>query len=135
MADGFSILDAMGDPALFGATFGGESFAGWRALLGAFYGLPLAEEQAEVALALTGRESLPESAASELWLAVGRRGGKSHVAALVAVYEAAFRDHREKLAPGEVATVFLIAGDRPQARTLLRYVRAMFENPMLARMV
>ena len=42
-------------------------------------------------------------------LRVGRRGGKSHVAALVAVFEAAFKDHRDKLAAGEWATVLLIA--------------------------
>jgi len=59
----------------------------------------------------------------------------SHAAAFAAVFEAAFRDHRAKLAPGEVATVMLIAADRQQARTLLRYVRGLFENPMLRRMV
>jgi len=37
----------------------------------------------------------------ELWLAVGRRGGKSQIAALVAVYEAAFKDYTDRLAPGE----------------------------------
>lgn len=135
MADDFTILDLMTDPALFGGTFGGESFAGWRALLGAFYGLPLDAEQAEAVRAITARERLPKAPCDELWTAIGRRGGKSHVAALVAVYEAACRDYSEKLSPGEVATVFLIAADRAQARTLLRYVRGMADHPMLRRMV
>lgn len=133
MAD---ILDAMTDPRLFGDSFGGESFAAWRALLSGFYGLPIDGEALETWKALTARTEAPQGPHSELWLAVGRRGGKSQVAALVAVYEAAFTDHRDKLARGEVATVLLIAADRKQARTLLRYVRGLvLEHPMLSRMV
>lgn len=131
-----SVVDAMRDPALFGESFGGESFAAWRALLGGFYGLPLADEDLATWRSLTGRTEAPQGPHDELWLAVGRRGGKSHAAALVAVYEAAFRDHRPKLARGEVATVMLLAADRKQARTLLRYVRGLvLENPMLRQMV
>ncbi|MEI4262331.1 hypothetical protein [Roseovarius sp. D0-M9] len=134
MAERFSILDAMTDPKLFGSTFGDDSFAAWRALLGRFYGLPL-DDAAELVEAVTQRQTAPHSGFRELWVAIGRRGGKSHVAALVAAFEAAFHDHRDKLAPGEFATVFLIAADRAQARTLLRYVRGIFQNPMLKAMV
>uniref|UniRef100_UPI003420760B terminase large subunit domain-containing protein n=1 Tax=Marivita sp. TaxID=2003365 RepID=UPI003420760B len=135
MSDRFSILQAMTDPALFGGTFGGDSFAAWRALLGRFYGLPIDDSGAELVEAVTQRQTAPHSDFRELWVAIGRRGGKSHVAALVAAFEAAFQDHRDKLAPGEFATVFLIAADRAQARTLLRYVRGIFENPMLKAMI
>ncbi len=130
-----TIFDAMTDPSLFGATFGGPSFAAWRALLGGFYGLPLDEEQADTFKAITARAVTPTEASDELWLAVGRRGGKSHVAALVATFEGAFNDHRDKLAAGEVATVLVIAADRPQARTVLRYIRGLFEHPMLCPLV
>ena len=135
MPDRFSILDAMTDPALFGGMFGGDSFAAWRALLGQFYGLELDNTGVDLAEAVTQRQTAPYSGFRELWVAIGRRGGKSHVAALVAAFEAAFRDHRDKLAPGEFATVFLIAADRAQARTLLRYVRGIFENPMLKALI
>ena len=130
-----TIRDVMTDAQLFGHTFGGDSFAAWRELLGGFYGLSLSDAEAEVFRTLTGRRETPAEAHDELWLVVGRRGGKSHVAALVAVFEAAFKDHRDKLAVGEWATVLLIAADRPQARTLLRYVRGMFEHPMLKPLV
>jgi len=131
-----SILDAMTDRQLFGVTFGGESFTAWRALLGSFYGLPLAELEAETFKAITGRAEAPQEAAHELWLAVGRRGGKSHVAALLAIYEACFHDHRDRLAPGEIATAMIIASDRKQARTVMRYVSGLVNvNPMLRRMV
>lgn len=131
-----TILDAMTDPNLFGDSFGGDSFTGWRALLAGFYGLELDEEQLAVWKALTGRESAPQGPHDELWLAVGRRGGKSHAAALIAAYEACFRDHRAKLARGEMATVMLLAADRKQARTLSRYVKGFItEHPLLRQMV
>ena len=130
-----TIIDAMTDPELFGPIFGGESWAAWRALLGAFYGLRLGEDSLETFRALTGRESASDGSYDELWVAVGRRGGKSHAAALVAVYEAAFQDHRSRLAPGEVATVMLIAADRQQARTLMRYIQGMFDHPLLRPLV
>ncbi len=129
------IRNAMTDPALFGDTFGGDSFAAWRALLAGFYGLDLDATEAETWRAVTGRAETPTESHDELWLAVGRRGGKSHAAALCAVYEAAFHDHRDKLAPGEWATVMLLAADRSQARTLLRYVRGLFDHPMLRPLV
>lgn len=126
----------MTDPALFGDIFGKPSFAAWRALLGGFHGLELDDDEADIFKALTGRQKAPEGAFQELWLAVGRRGGKSHAAALLAVFEALFRDHRAKLSPGEVATVLVIAADRPQARSAMRYVRGLIDgNPMLRRMV
>ena len=107
-----SIRDVMTDRQLFGDTFGGPSFAAWRALLAGFYGLPLSEDEADTFNRLTGRDGAPADAHDELWLAVGRRGGKSHCAALLAVYEACFRDHRHKLASGEWATVMFLAADR-----------------------
>jgi len=135
-AHAVSIRDAMTDPQLFGDIFGGDSFAAWRGLLAGFYGLPLDTAEAETFKALTGRTETPQDAANELWLAVGRRGGKSHVAGLLAIYEACFTDHRERLAPGEVATCMVIAADRKQARHVMRYISGLVNsNPMLARMV
>jgi hypothetical protein len=130
-----NIVQAMTDQHLFGKTFSGESWAAWRALLGGFYGLPLTQGANTTFNTLTGGPNRPEQAHRELWLAVGRRGGKSHAAALIAVFEAAFKDHRDKLAPGEVATVMLLAADQKQARTLLRYVHGLLEHPMLKKMV
>jgi hypothetical protein len=130
-----SIRDAMTDRQLFGDTFAGDSFTAWRALLAGFYGLSLSDDEAAIWQHVTGRTELPTEPHDELWLVVGRRGGKSHAAAFLAVFEAAFKDHRDKLAAGEWATVLLLAADRPQARTLLRYVRGMFEHPMLKPLV
>lgn len=130
-----NILEAMEDPHLFGGHFSGDTWSNWKALLAGFYGLPMDKGAADTFHELTRREP-PQSAADELWLAIGRRGGKSNVAALLAVYEAVFNDHRAILAPGEVATVMVIAADRKQARTVMRYIRGLLvDNPMLARLV
>ena len=129
-----TILDFMTDPALFGKQFGGDSFAAWRALLAGFYGLPMDAGQLDTFKAITGRAEAPVGAADELWLPVGRRGGKSRVAGLVAAFEAV-KDHRPKLAEGEWATIQLIAADRKQARVLQRYIAALFRHPMLRPMV
>jgi hypothetical protein len=65
----------------------------------------------------TGRQRPPEASAREAWVVVGRRGGKSRVAALVAVWLACFNDYRAMLAPGEPGTLMVIAADRRQARS------------------
>lgn len=129
------IRQAMIDPALFGGQFGGESFAAWRALLAGFYGLELDETELATFTALTGRSEAPQGAFSELWMAIGRRGGKTQDAALIAVFNACFIDHRPKLSPGEIATVLLLAADRAQARSAMRYVRGLCDHPMIKPMI
>jgi hypothetical protein len=65
---------------------------------------------------------------------VGRRGGKSRIAATIAVYLACFRSYAGVLARGERGTLPLIACDRKQARTLMRYVNGLLEGcPMSGR--
>lgn len=131
-----TIRDLMTDPQLFGNQFGGDTFEAWRALLSGFYGLKLTDDERLYFLKLTNRKTTPKNTLDELWLVVGRRGGKSQCAALLAVFEAAFHDYTDRLAPGEVATVMLLAADRKQARSVFRYISGLFEsNPMLAKMV
>lgn len=130
-----TIRDLMTDQTLFGSQFGGDSFAAWRALLAAFYGLPLDDAETAIYRMLTSRSDAPQVAFNELWLAMGRRGGKTQGGGLLAVYHAPFMDYRAKLAPGEIATVLLIAADRAQARSAMRYVKGLCEHPMIAPMV
>jgi len=131
-----TLLDAMRDRPLFGRWFEAESWRAWFAFVAALFALPMSEAEAAIYAACTGRTIPPPAPAREAWLVVGRRGGKSRIAALIAVYLTAFRDHRAHLAPGEIATVPVIAADRAQARTVMRYVRGFVEStPMLAEMV
>ncbi len=125
----------MTDPALLGKTFCGESWAAWRALLSGFDGLPLSNDEAAVLRDLTGREP-PQTALEELWLVVGRRGGKSIISALLAVIVAVTFEALGRLAVGEVATVMVIAEDRKQARTVYRYIAGLLHScPMLKRLI
>ncbi len=132
-----TILDAMTDPLLFGPWFPrGETWRAWRVFLAALFGLSIAESDAALYGQHTGRTSPPTGPAREGWVVVGRRGGKSRIAALVAVFLSCFRDYRAVLAPGEVGTLAIVAADRKQARTILRYVNGFLDAvPMLAKMV
>lgn len=130
-----NIIETIQDEKLFAPHFGGDSWQYWQALLAGFYGLPMTQPQRKQFERLTKRPATSKEF-NELWLCVGRRGGKSNISALLAVYEAFFNDYSDKLAAGEVATVFVIAADRKQARSVMRYIRGMIEaNPLLQSMV
>jgi len=51
----------------------------------------------------TGRGEAPAAPAGEAWLVIGRRGGKSFILALVAVFLACFHDWRPHLSPASGA--------------------------------
>jgi hypothetical protein len=137
-ARGTTILDAMNDPNLFGRWFESDSWRAWKTFLTVLFGLPLpTEADAATYFAHTNRSSYEAGKpAREGWVMVGRRGGKSRIAALVAVFLACFRDYGDKLAPGEVGTLAVIAADRRQARVVFRYIVGFLEGvPMLRQLV
>lgn len=130
-----TLLEALVDPRLFGEHFAGPSWLPWRTALRALMGLPIPEAELPLYSEATGRTEPPTAPAREGWFVVGRRGGKSRIAALVAVYLAAFRAYEGVLAPGERGTVMVIASDRRQARTIMRYARALLSVPLLRGLV
>lgn len=130
-----SIIDAMNEPTLFGRWFSGDSWQSWRAFLKALFAVAMTETDRAIFGKCTGRSLAPSEALREGWLVVGRRGGKSLIAAFIGVFLACFRDYTGCFAPGERGTVMIIAADRRQARTVMRYVTAFLETSMLARMV
>jgi len=131
-----NILEAMHDPNLFGRWFAGNTWAAWEVLLSSLFGLPLSPNQVETYRRHTQRTTPPTQPSREAWLVVGRRGGKSLISALAAVYLACFGDHSSILAPGERATVMVIAADRKQARVVFRYISGLIDGvPMLAAMI
>jgi hypothetical protein len=131
-----NILAAMDDAAIFALWFQRGEWQAWRAFIAALFGLPMDADQLALYRQCTAREDAPDGPANEAWLVCGRRAGKSFILALIAVFLACFRDYRACLAPGERATILIIATDRKQARVIVRYVRAMLTGiPMLARTV
>jgi hypothetical protein len=105
-----------------------STWAAWIALLKAVFGLPMEPEEIEIYRRHTARQDPPERQAREAWLVIGRRGGKSRIAALIAVFLALCRDYRGVLAPGERGTVMVVAADRKQARTVFQYICTFLED-------
>jgi hypothetical protein len=65
-----------------------------------------------------------------------RRRKSSPNASSRATHQPPFRDYKPYLAPGEVATIAVIASDRRQSRTIFRYTSGLLrEIPSLAAMV
>jgi hypothetical protein len=136
-----NILDAMNDGALFGKYFtrnwrGADSWSAWRTFLAALFALPMDAEALEVYQKHTGRITAPTTPFQEAYCVVGRRGGKSRIAALIGTYLSAFRSYDEYLAPGERGSFVILAADKAQAKNILNYIDGFFtETAILARMV
>jgi phage terminase large subunit-like protein len=131
------ILKAIDDPEIFGNWFRDPAtWRAWRAFLAALFALPMDADQLALFQEFTGRKTAPAAPFNESYLICGRRSGKSAVLAVVAVYLACFRSYRQYLAPGEVATIRIMASDRDQSRTILRYIGGLMRgNAQLARRI
>lgn len=132
-----TILDATDDPLLFASWFKDRAtWVPWFTFLKALFALPLRRTDLPLYRECTGREAAPTQPATEAWLICGRRAGKSFMLALVAVFLACVQDYSRYLSRGERGTILLVAVDRRQARTVLRYIRGLLTGvPMLARMI
>ena len=111
---------------LFDRLLPGPTWKPWLRCAAVLFGLAydLTPEDRAFILDQLGRKTLPRAGVREAWLKVGRRGGKSRFAALLAIVLAVFVDHSSVLVPGERGVIMLIAGDRRQARVLMRYILA-----------
>jgi len=130
-------LDFISDAALAGKAFDAPTWAPWRVALAAIFGLPIADADLELFRACTGRERPPTVQVREAWLIVGRRGGKSMVAAAIAVFLAVVFGvlrRGKDFGPGELGVVMVLASDRRQAQQILRYAKGLIElSPMLVK--
>lgn len=132
-----TIIDAIHDLNLFRPLFKNlDTWRAWFVVLKAIFAIPMTEEERVIFTQLTNRTTPPADQVQECWFVVGRRGGKSFIVALIAVFLACFRDYREHLGPGERGVIMVIATDRKQARVIMRYVIAMVRSvPMLEMMI
>ena len=131
--------DACVDPNLFGDWFGAASWGTWRVLDKALFGQPLTAGELETFQELTGRDEAPTEPAKEAWIIAGRRSGKDVKAASLACYIATvgaeLHGYRKRLVRGERGVVQILAVDRDQARVAFNYLRAFFDQPMLAKLL
>lgn len=154
-----SIVDVLEDPEVFGRAFGRvnavpaelalanttpvdpvdldfETWANWIVVLRGLFALPMTKSERRTFKELTGRAKAPRAPVREFHGIAGRRSGKSRIVALIAVFLACFVPYRKHLAPGERASILILAQDRKAARTIFGYVRGLIrECRMLERLV
>lgn len=129
------IAEFISEPELLGPWFAGPSWDAWRAVLRGAFAEPMDACDLARFRELAQRDP-PAGRVRELWLAIGRRGGKDSAASAIATYAAVFGDFARYLRPGERATILCLAVDRAQAKIVFGYVRAYFERvPLLAPLV
>jgi hypothetical protein len=113
---------------------GAASFRTWHVIARLMDGDAhlLSDDELAIARAVTQRDRFPANAVTEFYAGPGRRSGKSRFGAGRAVYHLA-TDYRDRLAPGEHATVACVATDKEQAGIIYSYARAMVMNSPLLR--
>ena len=128
---------ALADPQLLGAAMGNlRPWGTWRVVLKAAFGLPLTPAEVGTFGNVAGGRPAPAARVRELWCVIGRRSGKSRVAALVATYIATCVDHRQRLVPGETGSVLVLAASKSQASVVFGYVKGFLESsPILSRLI
>lgn len=132
-----NILQALDDQALFKGWLAKFDISAWRVFHAAVFGLPMSGGETAIYRACTGRQALPCRRALEVYAPVGRRGGKSANAAILAVYMTAIETGwQEHLAPGQQAVFPIISVDRQACREVLNYCKGiLYSSPLLKRMI
>jgi phage terminase large subunit-like protein len=129
-----TIDKALRDAQLLGAALGPvePTWSTWDVVLKAFYGLALSEDELKIFASVAGDRAPPTQRVRELWAIIGRRGGKSRMAAALAVYIALFM--KPKLAPGERGMVLVLAASLEQSKVVFGYALAFLQaSPVLRR--
>ncbi len=108
----------------------------WRTFISAVFALPFEDDEAfALYQRCTNRNHPPTQPFKEVWAPVGRRGGKSRVFALLAVWMAVCHDWSKYLVPGEEGMIPVIADARDRALQTMGYVKAALSHPKLKDMV
>ena len=131
-----NIIDAIESAKIFARLFKDpETWQTWIVCLKAIFGLPMTKKELKTFRKFTGRKKRPDQQFKEIFLAIGRRGGKSFISALIAVFLAVFKDWRSQLSRGEIGYIVLIASDRKQASVLMNYIKAFLKLPVFKGMI
>lgn len=130
-----NIVDGIRSRKVFGAlpVFKDlSSWATWLVCLKTLFGLPMTPPEVEVYRKHTGRTNPPTKPFREIYLVIGRRGGKSFVSALVVIFLAVFVNWPLGL---ELGYIMIIAVDRRQAQVVFNYVKKILQLPAFRQMV
>jgi hypothetical protein len=126
------IDEALLDENLLGAALGDPaSWSVWLTALKAAFGHLLTGDELAVFARIAGDRPPPRQRVKELWCVVGRRGGKSRIAAALGVFLSLFESYT--LAPGETGVVAIVAASRDQSAVILNYIKGyLWSSPHLA---
>jgi hypothetical protein len=113
-----------------------DDWLAWRAFIKASFGEYLDDTEFQVFVTCTGLTERPVGRQREIWLPVGRRGGKSRIEALIAVHLACCYDYSPYLAPGETGVITVLADTRAHASVIMGYAKAaLLGHPKLRSLV
>jgi hypothetical protein len=136
VSDGPTIIDALTHEALWRKWLRDDpsTFAAWFAFLKVLFGLPLTKADLKIFRECTGRMTPRAGGHLEATLIIGRRGGKSLVLAICAVFLTVFKAWPG--VSGERKVIIVCASTARQARSIHNYCRALItEVPALAPML
>ena len=114
----------------------GPDWVAWRSFVKTMFAEAQTPEELEIFRRCTGLDVPPDKPQREAWLPVGRRGGKSIVEALIAIYLGSCFDWTRYLAAGEVGKIVVLADTREHAASIMNYVKGhLEEHPKLRQVV
>ncbi len=86
-----NIIEALADSRLFGQLLRDpETWANWRTALRAVFALPIRGDELKIYQQFTGRSRPPSVSPKEVFFVIGRRGGKSFISAIIAIFLSIF---------------------------------------------
>ena len=109
----------------------GQEWLPWRAFWKAVYAISMTPEETAIFQRHTKRNTPPKQQVAEAFMCIGRGGGKTRNSALHAVFRAITFDS-DTVDPGEDVVIPLLASDRRQARSALKYIRGFNALPLVA---
>ncbi len=134
-----NIVDFMKDSDLGGrikAFANLSSWSAWLVFLKAVFALPLLTNEKPLFQECTGRSVIPSNPVELAVAIIGRRGGKSIMAAFLSVFLGCFKDWRAHLGPGESGHIVVVAQTMRSAKTVFNYIRGIFRAiPTLEQMI
>jgi hypothetical protein len=126
-----TIIDAIKHKQLLGSLDAFKSLDSWQSWLvwlKAVFALPMTDSELQTFRQCTGRQHPPTKEPREVFSICGRRGGKSFISSLTAVYTACFTSYERYLNAGETAVVLILARDRDQSRVIFNYIHGILTS-------
>jgi hypothetical protein len=134
-----TIVEAVTDENLFRPYLASDgdlsSWRNWLVCLKCIYGLSLSSDELSLVKECTGRSKLGPKGFDKVLLLVGRRGGKSKIAGLIAAFEGRLSGREKVLSPGEIGMVSVVSPTRDQSQIIKSYTRAALSSDLLDREV